>query len=249
MSGIPSPRVGGSSSGGQNASTQSSEAPTSTPPFPNSKDPTWKYTGCKDPSQPMKVFCKLCNKAYSGGINRAKEHLSHTPGNIVGCSKATMEIIHEIRGFMKEKKEKKNEKKRLNSVFEGHDRFLDDEREEEVRILEGEDDENDDMVPSRGRKRKLVDTQRGPMDAHCRKDLSKMKQSQLEQSNKYKEQEKLEAWKAYEIWAIEAGIAFNAVRFPSFQTFIYAVGKYGRGTLYIAHFYSLFSIIMHTFIQ
>ncbi|KAF5186586.1 hypothetical protein FRX31_023827 [Thalictrum thalictroides] len=71
------------------------------------------------------------------------------------------------------------------------------------------------------------------MDAHLKPSFEKMKQTQIEHSNPFKEQEKRDAWKAFAIWAYEVGLPFHAVRPPSFQTMIYAFGKYGRVGLYL----------------
>lgn len=202
----------------------------------NSDDPAWEHVECRDPNNKNSIYCKLCRKTFSGGITRAKEHLMHKKGNVTSCPEVTAEIMKQINDYVTNFHKKKYEKKRVISLVEGHERFLDrevSEEEEELQIL------GDEGVKGRssmtrttsgsGKKRKTASLQRGPMDAMFPPNHDKMKQTQIEHRNPFKEKEKQEAWRAIAEWAFEVGLPFNAVRAPSFQTMIYAIGKYGPG--------------------
>ncbi|PWA62233.1 hypothetical protein CTI12_AA211720 [Artemisia annua] len=53
-----------------------------------SGDIAWEWGLLKDPTKRGMVWCTLCDKRMSGGITRLKQHLTHTKGDVTGCTKS-----------------------------------------------------------------------------------------------------------------------------------------------------------------
>ena len=68
-----------------------------------SADMAWEWGVLKDPTKRGTVWCKLCDKRMSGGITRLKQHLTHTKGDVTGCSKVTTKITKRVLASMQEK--------------------------------------------------------------------------------------------------------------------------------------------------
>ncbi|PWA87390.1 zinc finger protein [Artemisia annua] len=53
-----------------------------------SGDIAWEWGVLKDPIKRGMVWCTLCDKRMSGGITRLKQYLTHTKGDVTGCTKS-----------------------------------------------------------------------------------------------------------------------------------------------------------------
>ncbi|GJZ73249.1 zinc finger, CCHC-type containing protein [Tanacetum coccineum] len=161
----------------------------------------------------------------SGGITRLKQHLTHTKGDVTGCTSVTTEITKRVLASMQEKEKIAKEKRRTIEILRS-DNTID----------LSEDEDAGDVVQLKGKgnvskKRKPVGASnvRGPLDSILKVDHGKTKQSTLDKNNPIKQNLKMLAWKKIATWAYTVGLPFNAVRDDSFQDMIYAVGEYGKG--------------------
>ena len=189
-----------------------------------SGDIAWEWGVLKDPTKRGMVWCTLCDKRMSGGITRLKQHLTHTKGDVTGCTKVTTEITKRVLASMHEKEKVTKEKKRNLEILRSAN--LIDLSEEE------EEDMDDEVQVKRkeSKKRKSVGTSnvRGPLDSILKSDHQKTSQSTLDKNNPIKQKLKMVAWKKIATWAYAVGLPFNAVRDESFQDMINAIGDYGR---------------------
>ncbi|OVA19676.1 zinc finger protein [Macleaya cordata] len=219
-------------------------------PILSNVDIAWEWGELKDPNNKKHVTCRLCAKSMHGGINRLKEHLLQIRGNVTSCPKATIEIMKKLRESMSSKKLKRAMKDKIDSFFEkGDDDDNDDGGgdnvgEEDDDVVEVDHKKDGDPPKASGsksdatskkkvgggasKKLKAASNVRGPLDAMLKTDVDKTKQATLDKNNPIKEKLKLEAWRAIVEWITEAGIAFNAIRCPSFPNMIHKIGEYGR---------------------
>ncbi|GAB2293510.1 hypothetical protein Dimus_038268 [Dionaea muscipula] len=184
----------------------------------SSNDVGWEYGLLVDPTNLDKVLCKLCNKRISGGVYRLKQHIAHVKGNVAACSKSSLEDKDKCMKALMEAKDKKKEKKKEDK-----------ERRDEVRILEEEEFENDEVevVGSKKRPRFL-----GPMDKFASGIDPETKIVTTRQQNindaLWKERtHKVHLWLAR--WVYENGIPFYAIENDAFRQFCEAVGQFGMG--------------------
>ncbi|KAJ0889718.1 putative transcription factor/ chromatin remodeling BED-type(Zn) family [Helianthus annuus] len=63
----------------------------------------WEWGECRDPARKQCVWCKLCGHKMSRGITRLKQHLTHTGGQVKGCSKVSVDIQQSVLASIKEK--------------------------------------------------------------------------------------------------------------------------------------------------
>ncbi|CAH9096635.1 unnamed protein product, partial [Cuscuta europaea] len=138
-----------------------------------------------------------------------------------------------------EKKSAKAKKARVDTIIERENAFLDGDDESEL----GDDGDGQTegghtasiFTTGQGSGTNASKTRikqsnvRGSLDTLLKPDHEKMKQSTLDKHNPTKQKLKEIAWDKFAEWGYEVGLAFNAVRTPSFQAFIHAVGDYGRG--------------------
>ncbi|GKE51776.1 zinc finger protein [Tanacetum coccineum] len=75
-------------------------------------DMAWEWGEWKDPTKKGNILCTLCGKKMSGGITRLKQHLTHTKGDVTGCSKVTTDITKRVLASVHEKEKITKEKKR-----------------------------------------------------------------------------------------------------------------------------------------
>ncbi|GKE19784.1 zinc finger protein [Tanacetum coccineum] len=187
-------------------------------------DMAWEWGEWREPTKKF-IWCTLCGKKMSGGITRLKQHLTHTKGDVTGCTSVTTEITKRVLASMQEKEKIAKEKRRTIEILRS-DNTID----------LSEDEDAGDVVQLKGKgnvskKRKPVGASnvRGPLDSILKVDHGKTKQSTLDKNNPIKQNLKMVAWKKIATWAYTVGLPFNAVRDDSFQEMIYAVGEYGRG--------------------
>ncbi|GJR06132.1 zinc finger, CCHC-type containing protein [Tanacetum coccineum] len=138
----------------------------------------------------------------SGGITRLKQHLTHTKGDVAGCSKVTTNITKRVLTSMHEKEKITKEKKRNIEILRSANT---------IDLSEDEDADGEVQV-----------------DSILKIDHGKTKQSTLDKNNPIKQNLKMVAWKKIATWAYTIGLPFNAVRDESFQDMIY-IREYGRG--------------------
>ncbi|GJS23832.1 hypothetical protein Tco_0452464 [Tanacetum coccineum] len=187
-------------------------------------DMAWEWGEWREPTKKF-IWCTLCGKKMSGGITRLKQHLTHTKGDVTGCTSVTTEITKRVLASMQEKEKIAKEKRRTIEILRS-DNTID----------LSEDEDAGDVVQLKGKgnvskKRKPVGASnvRGPLDSILKVDHGKTKQSTLDKNNPIKQNLKMLAWKKIATWAYTVGLPFNAVRDDSFQDMIYAVGEYGKG--------------------
>ncbi|OVA16069.1 hypothetical protein BVC80_8599g8 [Macleaya cordata] len=220
-------------------------------PILSNVDIAWEWGELKDPNNKKHVTYRLCAKSIHGGINRLKEHLLQIRGNVTSCPKATIEIMKKFRESMSSKKLKRAMKDRIDSFFEKGDDDDDNDDgggenvgKEDDDVVEIDHEKDGDPPKASGsksdatnkkkvgggasKKLKAASNVRGPLDAMLKTDVDKTKQATLDKNNPIKEKLKLEAWRAIVEWITEAGIAFNAIRCPSFPNMIHKIGEYGR---------------------
>ncbi|GKB25165.1 zinc finger protein [Tanacetum coccineum] len=94
-------------------------------------DMAWEWGEWKDPTKKANIWCTLCGKKMSGGITRLKQHLTHTKGDVTGCTKVTTEITKRVLASMHEKEKITKEKRRtieiLNTIDLSEDEDVDDQ--------------------------------------------------------------------------------------------------------------------------
>ncbi|KAJ0789561.1 putative transcription factor/ chromatin remodeling BED-type(Zn) family [Helianthus annuus] len=187
----------------------------------------WEWGEQRDPLKKHHVWCTLCDKKVSGGITRLKQHLTHTGGQVTGCTKVTVDIQKRVLASMKEKDKIQLERKRNLQILRSNTVDLSDEDEDE-------DEDNVQDVSTKknvSKKKKFVGASnvRGAMDNMFKTDYGKTTQNTLDRNNPIKEKLKMNAWDKIATWAYAVGLPFNAVRDESFQDMIHAIGEYGRG--------------------
>ncbi|GKD08038.1 zinc finger protein [Tanacetum coccineum] len=183
-------------------------------------DMAWEWGVWKDPTKKGNIWCTLCDKKMSGGITRLKQHLTHTKGDVTGCTSVTTEITKRVLASMQEKEKIAKEKRRTIEILRS-DNTID----------LSEDEDAGDVVQLKGKgnvskKRKPVGASnvRGPLDSILKVDHGKTKQSTLDKNNPIKQNLKMLAWKKIATWAYTVGLPFNAVHDESFQDMFYAIG-------------------------
>ncbi|XP_076927199.1 uncharacterized protein LOC143590669 [Bidens hawaiensis] len=210
----------------QNTNTTSSEAHTNFKKTCLNRDMAWEWGECRYPLKKQAVWCKLCFQKMNGGITRLKQHLTHTGGQVRGCTKVTLDIQKRVMESMREKAKVQLEKKRNLEILRSNSIDLADEDEE--------DQYNEqDVGPKEhvAKKKKFVGASnvRGPMDAMFKTDLGKRKQTTIDRNNPIKKKLETNAWEAISDWAYAINLPFNAVRDESFPIMLNAIGEYGRG--------------------
>ncbi|XP_052170572.1 uncharacterized protein LOC127786893 isoform X2 [Diospyros lotus] len=189
------------------------------------KDPTWKYNTLPDPKDINCLKCNFCGKITKGGVYRAKQHLVGGYRNAKVCPKCPSHVKEEIREYMSKKLEEKNN----SDVIPDFD---------DIDTLG--DDDDDEVVFERGVKRPMSSSSsqgltmqqrkqrmKGPLDLLLPPKLkvSTGKQTTMETHVNKELRENACVW--FSRWMYEAGLSFNAVKYPSFKPMIEAIGRAG----------------------
>ncbi|XP_038692977.1 uncharacterized protein LOC119990910 isoform X2 [Tripterygium wilfordii] len=184
-----------------------------------SGDIGWEFGELVDASALDKIKCKLCSKVMSGGIYRLKCHVAGRSGNVRACHKASKEAIKACVEALDVKNKKKTEKQIEES-----------ELRNEVSISGGATEMDEDMEVT-GSKRRI---DHGPMgrfvetNSQANTDSTKFtKQASLVALMDKKKVIDTQQYIAR--WAIENGIAFNAIQSDSFKLMTEAIGQFGPG--------------------
>ncbi|XP_052178007.1 uncharacterized protein LOC127791885 isoform X2 [Diospyros lotus] len=189
------------------------------------KDPAWKYNTLPDPKDINCLKCNFCGKITKGGVYRAKQHLVGGYRNAKVCPKCPSHVKEEIREYMSKKLEEKNN----SDVIPDFD---------DIDTLG--DDDDDEVVFERGVKRPMSSSSsqgltmqqkkqrmKGPLDLLLPPKLkvSTRKQTTMETHVNKELRENACVW--FSRWMYEAGLSFNAVKYPSFKPMIEAIGRAG----------------------
>ncbi|KAK1403892.1 hypothetical protein POM88_003497 [Heracleum sosnowskyi] len=84
-----------------------------------SNDVGWDYGELTVPKNNDKVKCNLCNKAFSGGINRLKQHIAGIRGNVKPCPKSTpLDKSKCLQALEETKKRRHDKKERIEEVMD-----------------------------------------------------------------------------------------------------------------------------------
>ncbi|KAF9592558.1 hypothetical protein IFM89_015771 [Coptis chinensis] len=126
-------------------------------------------------------------------------------------------------------RKKKLDKARIQGILERQDEDVDEVEEQE--ICNGGGNRSQGISIGGAKKRKVVDNVKGPLDRLLPTD--KMKQITLDKNNPHKQALKKIAWNKITKLAYEVGLAFNAVRPPSFTEMIHAIGNYEQARFYL----------------
>lgn len=181
-----------------------------------SDDVGWDYGELTLPNNYDKIKCKLCDKAFSGGIYRLKQHIAGLRGNVKPCPKSTpLDKTKCLQALEGSKKRRQDKKERIEEV------------REEVEISR----DNDDVVEIDNAGSKPV-RPLGPMDQFARAiypDASMRKTRQQNINDALFKNRTNEVHTYLAKWVYGAGIPFNAIINDDFQRFCEAVGQFGPG--------------------
>ncbi|XP_056687242.1 uncharacterized protein [Spinacia oleracea] len=181
----------------------------------------WKHGYLADPKNKNDVTCKYCGKVAKGGINRLKQHLAGGYRNITECKKCPEHVREEIIEFMAQKK---NARETIDMTHE-HDMTDFDDEDEMLMGTEPTGKRKQNSTPTSNAKRAK---QVGPMDAFFKSpSQSTAKQKTLNES--YKKEQRKKACAEFSKWMYDAGIAFNALNYPSFKVAIDCITRAGIG--------------------
>ncbi|CAM8892599.1 unnamed protein product [Rhodiola kirilowii] len=179
-----------------------------------SNDPGYKY-GTHMVNKTI-WYCNFCNVQTCGGIYRFKQHLAGGHRAAKSCEKCPPYVRQEIITFMKGKSEAKEASNTIPDISH----YIGDEDCDEEEV------DGQNLASSSAKRKRQI---KGPMDMFLAK-----KKAQGANSGKsheiYKVCDKALRDKACADIArffYDAGIAFNAATYPSFQVMIESIGQYG----------------------
>ncbi|XP_026428927.1 uncharacterized protein LOC113324857 [Papaver somniferum] len=213
------------------------------PSSTQARDPAWEWGERKDPENPNIITCLLCNKLIrGGGITRLKEHLVGKSGNTSPCPNATTSVINKVNQLFAVKKTKNAHRANIDLVYqrtfnsdEGSDVDTDvGEQEVEIDGNVGSGCGVDLHVQNQTKRKRITQSNtRGPIDLYMRTDHKKTQKVTAERNCAVKEKLLKTAWKCISSWMTENSVAFNTVRCPSFKEMIFAIGDYGKGSVFL----------------
>ncbi|XP_026429026.1 uncharacterized protein LOC113324988 [Papaver somniferum] len=215
----------------------------SLPSSTQARDPAWEWGERKDPENPNIITCLLCNKLIrGGGITRLKEHLVGKSGNTSPCPNATTSVINKVNQLFAVKKTKNAHRANIDLAYqrtfnsdEGSDVDTDvGEQEVEIDGNVGSGSGVDLHVQKQTKRKRITQSNtRGPIDLYMRTDHKKTQKVTAERNCAVKEKLLKTAWKCISSWMTENSVAFNTVRCPSFKEMIFAIGDYGKGSVFL----------------
>ncbi|GFZ18507.1 HAT transposon superfamily protein [Actinidia rufa] len=97
-----------------------------------SNDIGWEYGMLVDPTNLVRLKCKLCGKLLSGGIFRIKQHIAHIKGNVAACPKSTDEDKAKSIAAIEAARNKKKLKKQHNEEVREEVQIVADEEVKDV---------------------------------------------------------------------------------------------------------------------
>ncbi|XP_057504011.1 uncharacterized protein LOC130787631 [Actinidia eriantha] len=195
------------------------------------KDPMWKYYYMIDPAKRDKLKCNFCGKVISGGGFQMKQHYVRGFRNLTICPRCPSEIREEMQNYMA-KKQSDKEQMHMMPDFDEMDNELEDDEDDIVRTnRHGKSIQSSQSFIFVLPKLKKPKT-KGPMDTFFTPNpdvvvQNREKQIKINANDPYKKELRDRAVTRFIRWMYDAGIAFNAVNYPSFGPMIESIGQYG----------------------
>ncbi|XP_058185547.1 uncharacterized protein LOC131302760 [Rhododendron vialii] len=207
----------------------------------NRTNPTWKCHNLVDPTNTNKFKWNFCGKITNGGVYWAKKHLVGGYRDVLGCPRCLPEVKLKIHDYMGKKEILKEQMQMISGINDYGTKG---------------DDEDDVMeIPigavGRGKsvRGKFVGSSQGSVSKPMPKMLKtkgsidvfftpnpdvvvknrKGKQPTIDANDPYKKELRDRAVTKFARWMYDVGIAFNAVKYPSFRTAVESIGQYGPG--------------------
>ncbi|XP_065856458.1 uncharacterized protein [Euphorbia lathyris] len=200
-----------------------------------SKDPGWKYCKMLEAKNKNDLNCNFCGITFRGGISRIKQHIVGGYRNAKKCKNAPQHVYDEIESSMVKKKTER-------SILQNQrDAFMDFEDVETLGDDSNEDDIAFEVEPLKRSNTKLGKKskrprQKGQIDLYftprAEKVVKSRKESKLKQTtinDACKKELRERACLDITKWMYDAAIAFNAVKYPSFDVMVESIGEYGIG--------------------